>query len=242
MLRNILNNCGCFVEFFYTNNLYMSNKSFNGIIYKIFCSDPKINCCYIGSTKNVERRMREHKMNVTNQNRREHKYALYETIRQNGGWNNWNYSILANVQVNTYHELRNFEKLYIKNTENTLNKIMPARTRKEHYEDEKARLLAYKRSYHQNNRVEICKKRREKYAKEKEKNRIKGLKFYHLNKDKINAKRRQRRIWMDGSTTSMASNLFNHLKSKNHKENMLTFKQILQDHLDAKFPHLNYKD
>lgn len=220
----------------------MSNKSFNGTIYKIFCLDSKIDCCYIGSTKNINRRMREHKMNVTNEKKREYKYPVYETIRQNGGWDNWKYIILANVNVKSYHQLRNFEKIYIKNTKNTLNTLIPARTRKEHYQDERSKILAYKRSYHQNNRVEICRKRREKYKKNIEKNRIKGLNFYHLNKDKINAKRRQKRIWMDGSKTSISSNIFNHLKSKSHKESMRVFTEKLQDHLVLKFPHLSYKD
>jgi predicted GIY-YIG superfamily endonuclease len=156
----------------------MSNKSFNGTIYKIFCLDSKIDCCYIGSTKNINRRMREHKMNVTNKKKR----------------------------------------------------------------DERSKILAYKRSYHQNNRVEICRKRREKYKKNIEKNRIKGLAFYHLNKDKINAKRREKRIWMDGSKTSMSSNVFNHLKTEKHKSSMRLFTETLQDHLVSKFPHLSYKD
>ena len=242
MLRNILNNCGCFVEYFYTNKLYMSTNYFTGMIYKIVCNDPKINCCYIGSTKDVARRMREHKMCVTNEKRKEFKYPVYETIRQNGGWSNWSHQIIATLSVKTDYQLRSFEKLYIKNTEHTLNKLIPNRTRKEHYQDERSNLLAYKRSYHQKNRVEICRKRREKYHENKEKNRKKGLNYYRLNKDKINQRRKIKRIWMDGTETSMCSNIFNHLKSKKHKENMAYFTEILQLHLDLKFPHLNYTD
>tara|TARA_R110002012_G_scaffold176_1_gene619 strand:+ start:31 stop:366 length:336 start_codon:yes stop_codon:yes gene_type:complete len=61
----------------------------NCIIYKIRCKDKKITDCYIGSTCNLTQRKYEHKRNSTTTHRHEYSYFLYETIRENGGWDNW---------------------------------------------------------------------------------------------------------------------------------------------------------
>ena len=216
--------------------------SFEGIIYKLICYDKDVKACYVGSTKNINTRLKDHKSNTNCKTRKEYKSILYETIRNTGGWNNWTHQILAKVRVNNYTELHKFESLYIKSTKNTLNKIIPSRTRKQHYEEERLNILAYKKSYHQNNREKILEKRRERYHENKETYRIKQKAYYELNKDKIKERRSIKRFWLDGTQTSMASSRFRHLNSKAHKESMKKFTEKLCDHLALRFPHLNCLD
>ena len=217
-------------------------NSFEGTIYKLFCYDKDVKACYVGSTKNLKRRLKDHKCNTNCKRRRDHKSILYQTIRDTGGWTNWSYQILAKVRVNNYTELHKFEALFIKSTENTLNKIIPTRSRKQHYEEEKERILAYKKSYHQNNRDKISKRRKEKYEQNKKAIRIKQKAYYDLNRDKIRERRSLPKYWIDGTQTTVASSRIRHLKSKKHKESMQKFTQMLRDHLALKFPHLSCMD
>ena len=56
------------------------------IIYKIVCKDINIKDCYVGSTTDFVRRRYKHKSAseiIT------HQTYVYDFIRQNGGWNNW---------------------------------------------------------------------------------------------------------------------------------------------------------
>ena len=203
--------------FIYRYCIMSTANSFQGFVDKLICYDNEVKACYIGSTKNLKARMREHRSNTNCKSRKEHNSVLCETIRNTGGWNNWTYQVLGSMRVNNYSELHKFESLYIKSTKNTLNKSIPSRTRKEYYEEEKKSILAYKKSYHQNNRIKLAKKRKEKYDKNKEYYRIKAKAYYDINKSKIKERRAEKLLWFDGTETSKSSSRFRHLKSKNHK-------------------------
>jgi hypothetical protein len=58
----------------------------NTIIYKIYCKDKNIHDIYVGHTTNFIKRKYQHKNFCNNI---EKKLKIYETIRQNGGWDNW---------------------------------------------------------------------------------------------------------------------------------------------------------
>jgi predicted GIY-YIG superfamily endonuclease len=61
-------------------------------IYKICCDDlPEF--VYVGSTKAFRQRKNEHKSNCNNDNKK-HNFKLYQTIRENGGWENWRMVII----------------------------------------------------------------------------------------------------------------------------------------------------
>ena len=57
----------------------------NYIFYKIVCDDlPEF--IYVGSTSDYDVRKRNHKNNINNEN---YNFKIYNTIRENGGWENW---------------------------------------------------------------------------------------------------------------------------------------------------------
>ena len=65
----------------------------NTIIYKIFCKNENLKDLYVGHTTNFIQRKYQHKTSCNNNNV---KFKIYETIRANGGWNNWDMVEIAN--------------------------------------------------------------------------------------------------------------------------------------------------
>ena len=64
----------------------------NACIYKICCKDLSVKDVYVGSTTNfVQRcqRRRDHKAVCNNEKGRDYNYYVYQFIRENGGWDNW---------------------------------------------------------------------------------------------------------------------------------------------------------
>lgn len=68
----------------------------NTIIYKIYCKDKTIKDVYIGQTTNFVIRKYEHKTSCNTKNDLE----IYKTIRENGGWDNWNMIEIAKYNCN----------------------------------------------------------------------------------------------------------------------------------------------
>jgi hypothetical protein len=63
-------------------------------IYKIVCNDCNVKDLYIGSTTDITKRRSRHKFNCINPNSKVYSLKIYETIRNNGGWDNWNVVVI----------------------------------------------------------------------------------------------------------------------------------------------------
>ena len=63
------------------------------IIYKLQHKESEN--CYIGSTKNLNLRMRRHKENLKAKDKCH--FKLYQFINENGGWDNFDYHIMASI-------------------------------------------------------------------------------------------------------------------------------------------------
>tara|TARA_R110000822_G_scaffold200527_1_gene338042 strand:+ start:792 stop:1265 length:474 start_codon:yes stop_codon:yes gene_type:complete len=113
-------------------------------IYKLCCKDENITECYVGSTTNFKRRYLQHKCRSYNINELSYSSKLYSFIRNNGGFDNWTMKLLENVNCDTKLELHKLERKWIENSNAILNCRVPTRTKKEFYQDNKARLCAYK--------------------------------------------------------------------------------------------------
>ena len=82
-------------------------------VYKIYCKNPDITDCYVGSSKNVINRIKQHKNNKNN------KSKLYTFIRENEGMDNWDFIILEDkIDYNILHDR---EKYWINHLNTTLN-------------------------------------------------------------------------------------------------------------------------
>ena len=182
------------------------------IIYKIVCKDINIKECYVGQTTSFNKRKGQHARNSKNIENLRFNIYVYQIIRENGGWNNWDM-----VEVEKYNALDKLdahkrERYWIETLDAKLNKIIPTRTQKEYnqanpeilskskkkyndankeknkeskkiwYQKNKDQVKENKRNWYEENREEI----KLNYAQNKEANKLK----YDQKKDKINAQRR----------------------------------------------------
>ena len=97
----------------------------NTIIYKIFCKDENTLDFYIGHTTNFFQRKATHKINCENSNGSSYNTKLYKTIRENGGWNNWNMQEIEVLNLKNSTEARIKEAEYYQKLKANLNCISP---------------------------------------------------------------------------------------------------------------------
>jgi hypothetical protein len=82
-------------------------------VYKIYCKNQDITDCYIGSTKDFNRRISEHRYTFKNKNNK-----LYNFIREHGGIDNWGFVC---IEDNIEYNLLDREKYWITQLKPTLN-------------------------------------------------------------------------------------------------------------------------
>jgi len=97
----------------------------NTIFYKIFCKDPAIKGLYVGLTTNFVQRRHTHKQSCKNEKAMNHNCKLYNTIRNSGGWDNWQMEIIAFHNCADSYEARKKEQEYFEKLGATLNSIDP---------------------------------------------------------------------------------------------------------------------
>jgi hypothetical protein len=94
----------------------------NTIIYKIICNDNTINDVYVGHTTNFIQRKYHHKIACRNLH---NKLKIYNTIRQNGGWDNWNMVEIAKYNCSDQTEARIKEQQHYEELNANLNSCPP---------------------------------------------------------------------------------------------------------------------
>ena len=94
----------------------MTTKSF--LIYEIRCKDPEVKELYIGSTTNLHQRLKCHKTCVTNPTNPHYSFKIYKTIRENGGWDNW--------EAKEIEKLENVSKIEARIREEEISKMLGA--------------------------------------------------------------------------------------------------------------------
>ena len=103
--------------------------------YKIVCNDLNIKDCYVGHTTDFRRRKHQHKRTCYDETDQIHyNIYLYEFIRNNGGWDNFDMVEISTECITSSLEARRKEREYIEQLNATLNKIRPVRTEEEHVE------------------------------------------------------------------------------------------------------------
>lgn len=98
----------------------------NTIIYKIVCNDININDIYVGHTTNFIKRKYQHKILCNS----DIKSKLYDTIRKNGGWDNWSMIKIAKYNCQDAIEARIREQEHFDLLNPTLNSINPITSNK----------------------------------------------------------------------------------------------------------------
>jgi hypothetical protein len=94
----------------------------NTIIYKIFCKDATKNDVYVGHTTNFIKRKYHHKICCNNLN---NKLKIYNIMRENGGWDNWDMIEIASYNCKNSEEARIKEHMHYEELNATLNSVPP---------------------------------------------------------------------------------------------------------------------
>jgi len=100
----------------------MSNKYNNTVIYKIVCKDHKIESLYVGHTVSFNSRKQQHKRTYE---ANKFNYKVYDFIRNNGGWNNWEMIEIEKYPCNDVNEAKARERFYYESLNADLNKTIP---------------------------------------------------------------------------------------------------------------------
>ena len=110
---------------------------------------------YVGSTTNFRKRRCLHKFHCTNSKSEGHNFAVYQFIRANGGWDDWEMIKLFDVTVKDKEALQKIERQCIEDYGGTLNKQLPGRTPKEWRKDNKEYKQHYCKSWREKNKEHI---------------------------------------------------------------------------------------
>ena len=138
---------------------------------------------YIGSTTQaLSERFRNHKLNLLRYN--ENKYH-YVTSFEIAKYEDCYIELIKICPCTNKEELHKIEGEEIRNHSNTVNKVIPARSKKEHYNDNKETIKLMATEYRQQHSEEINYKFKEYYYANQE-HRIQNSKTYAiLNRDKL---------------------------------------------------------
>ena len=172
------------------------------VVYKITCNSPNIDHLYVGSTENLERRTRKH---TTNSNLGTLTFKLYNTIRDNGGIDNWKLEVIESGTVETRFEIKSRERFWYDQLRANLNMIRPQASKEEIRLDK----LETMRQYKSQNKEKI-----------KENNRLYRLK----NMDKIKQYQLQygsQKVQCEACCCEFRKgDKFHHNKTKKHLNNL----------------------
>ena len=149
----------------------------NTSIYKLCCKDPSITDIYVGHTTNFKNRKWRHKSSCNTENGRDYSIYVYEFIRDHGGFENWDMIEICNVNCLDKRAAERCERDYIESLGASLNRIIPTRTHKEYYVDNKESILEEKKEYYLDNRDTILEDRKEYYIANKESISIRKKKY-----------------------------------------------------------------
>ena len=146
-------------------------------IYKIVCKDLNISYLYVGSTTQFAKRKYQHKVSTMNDKLHTYNLKVYEFIRNNGGWDNWEMILVESYPCNNDLEKRARERYWYEELNAKLNGNLPFTSSEEKKE--------LKKQYNINNKDHI----RERNIKNKDNILLSNEKYRLNNPEKIKEKR-----------------------------------------------------
>jgi hypothetical protein len=197
------------------------------IIYRIVCKDVNITDCYVGSTTDFIRRKNQHKNNTKNYISKSELY-VYEVIRKNGGWENWEMIEIEKYNAVDHNDVLRKERFYLEELKATLNKVRPIITKEEKEEykkkwDEinKDKMKEYNKKYIKDNKEKKTEIDKEYYEKNKEHIKSNVSKYRENNKDKIKEYQKEK-ITCECGCLIYRNNILRHKSTQKHVEIMKT--------------------
>jgi hypothetical protein len=178
----------------------------NALIYKFVCKDLDVKECYVGSTTDFRKRKSGHKTDCNNVKSKRYYLNVYQFIRDNNGWDNWDMVLIEKYPCDDRLELHQRERYWFEELNASLNKNIPSRSQKEAskewYEDNKEKIKIQKKEYRESNKDKI---------------EIQKKEYRKTNKDKI-AKLTQKKYNCECGGKYRHQNKSHHLKTNKHQK------------------------
>ena len=194
-----------------------------GHVYKLVCKNVDATEVYVGSSTSLRNRRACHKSACNNQNDKSYNLPVYQYIRENGGWANWDLLPIERVEFDFKFELHDRERHHMETLHATLNSHVPNRTQAEYNQDHREKLKQKQKQYRQDHREEIQQKKKQYYQDNVEKKK----QYYQTRKQTLNQKHE---CPCGGKYTHQ--NKAQHLKSECHRNYELGKQMYI-----AKFGH-----
>ena len=157
-------------------------------MYKIVCKDEDLDYIYVGHTTNWTKRKYTHKnASLTYTNK------LYQTIRENGGWNNFKMLLIETFSCNNKREAEAREAQLMTVLKANMNQNCPFRTKKQYNEANKEQILEQKKQYYEANKEEILEQQKQHYEANKEQIIERQKQYRDANKEQILERQKQYR-------------------------------------------------
>jgi predicted GIY-YIG superfamily endonuclease len=187
----------------------------NTSIYKLCCKNLNISDIYVGHTTNMRKRKWQHKTACNNEKNKKYNYDVYQFIRANGGFDNFDMIEIERFEAIDGNDARKKERYYIETLKATLNITIPTRTCKEWREENKEILYEKAKEKYEKNKESILEKAKEKYEKNKESIIEYQNEYYNNNKENISEKHKEK-ITCECGSLIRKSDLARHKQSKKH--------------------------
>lgn len=132
------------------------------VMYKIVCKDLDVKDLYVGHTTDFICRKGVHKHKTNNINSDGGNVLVYQFIRDNGNWDNWEMIQIEKYPCSDQNEALSRERYWKEQLNATLNVQVPGRTKKEYQQ------LPHMKEYHQEyskqyEQTDKCKQMRKEY-------------------------------------------------------------------------------
>ncbi len=188
----------------------------NSCIYKIVCKNPEIEDCYVGSTTNFRGRKSNHKSRC----KCNETLFLYNFIRANGDWENWDMILLENCEnIENARELEKREREYFDELKPTLNQKKPYITT----EESKSRQVKLCKEWSKKNPEKVKQANRQYYNNNLEKEKQRKRNYYNKNSEKLKQRsqiyieKNSQLIECQCGSKIVKYNYYKHLKTKKHQ-------------------------
>jgi hypothetical protein len=166
----------------------------NACIYEIVCKDVNITERYVGSTTNLIKRRSDHKTNCNNEKGKKYNIFVYQFIRENGGFVNWEVVLIEQViDCKDKENLHKRERYFIESLKAELNKQKPLRTGKEWCEENKDKITEQGKEYREKNKEKLAEQGKEYRENNKDKIAEQKKEYREKNKEKLAEQKKEYR-------------------------------------------------
>ena len=182
----------------------------NTIIYKLCCKDITITEIYIGHTTDMRKRKYQHESVCNNEKRKSYNLNVYQFIRENYGWDNWDMIEIERYNAIDGYDATKRERYWIEELKASLNMIIPTRTHKEWEEKNKDYLKEYHKIKYENNREILGQKAKE----------------YSIKNREIISEKAKEKIECECGCKIRKRELLKHMKTQKHQDIISSMKHL----------------